>query len=81
MQTFLVALAKVLFQGFDQTKVIEDSSKVLRDRDTRDVCNRVLEFLRQLVVTVDSKGLELHRRAYVPVQVTNQKLFQCISLI
>ena len=60
--TWLKEFCTQLFQGWGQTKVIEDNIKVLRDREQRDVCSRVLKVLRQLGIMIDSGGLALHKR-------------------
>ena len=59
--TLLSELATMLFAGFGQTKVIEDIIQKLRDRETRDVCNRVVKSLRQLAVMADSDGMDKHK--------------------
>ena len=64
---------KLLFEGFGQTKVVEDSFQVLRDRESRDVCNKILHILRQLACLVDGGTLEKHKRKQVEVVVKDSK--------
>lgn len=49
-----------LFEGWGQTKIVEDRLNKLRDREERYVRNRTSSALTQVAYMVDSQGIQLH---------------------
>ena len=60
------AIAHDIFAGFGQTKVVEDTFQVLRDRETRDVRNRTLNRARAWSVARGQGTLGLHNMEEIP---------------
>ena len=58
----LVRMARALYAGWGQTKVVEDTNRVLRDRETRDVNNRRLSMINYWSAMRGGKTIALHDR-------------------
>lgn len=60
IKAVLKKLARTIFSGLLDTKVIEDLFKVLRDRETRDSSDKVLRLQRQSGIAEECTILEQH---------------------
>ena len=58
----LDALAKSIFTGWGQTKVVEDGIRELRDVEQRGTTNKKVAAIRQLGILRDRKVIALHKR-------------------
>ena len=59
----LTDMTKAIYNGWGQTKIVEDTNRVLRDRETRDVNNRRLSMINYWSAMRGGKTIELHERA------------------
>lgn len=68
----LLELVKALYMGWGQTKVVEDTNKVLRDRESRDVNNKRLNLVNYWSAMRGGKTIALHDRTEIKPTQTEQ---------